>query len=211
MAHYRAAVLLVPMMSWAAPANRNETRFLWPTLRYCSQRIQWVPKWVVADMAYISLSDQRRIREECEVGVITKFRSDMKWMEPYTCDGIPRCMQGQRLEWLGYDAECQHQWFGAPPLNELCPRCWQQTQCPREFAYPASNHEILFGILPHAAPLAKHLVETVRPWIEPAQSFETHQLGLSSFFLNSLRIAWIMSLLADAVVLLRAHALLAAP
>jgi hypothetical protein len=51
----------------------------------------------------------------------------------------------------------------------------------------------------------------VRPWIEPAQSYEKNQLGLSTVFLNSLRLAWIMSLLADAAVLLRARALLQIP
>ena len=80
-----------------------------------------------------------------------------------------------------------------------------------EFAYPASAHEILLGLFPQATPLAKHLLEKVRPWVEPAQSYEKNQLGLRRFFLNSLHLTWIMTLLADAVVLLRAHALLSQP
>jgi hypothetical protein len=48
----------------------------------------------------------------------------------------------------------------------------------------------------------------VRPWIEPAQSFEKNQRGLSNVFFNSLRFTWAMALLADAAVLLRARALL---
>jgi hypothetical protein len=95
--------------------------------------------------------------------------------------------------------------------NQLCNWCWQQAHCPREFAYPASAHEILFGLLPQATPLAKHLLEKVRPWVEPAQSYDKNQLGLRRFFLNSLHLTWIMTLLADAVVLLRAHALLSQP
>jgi hypothetical protein len=55
------------------------------------------------------------------------------------------------------------------------------------------------------------VLQQVRPWIEPAQSFEKNQLGLSNVFLNSLRFAWVMSLLADAAVLLRAQALLGRP
>ena len=40
---------------------------------------------------------------------------------------------------------------------------------------------------------------------------EKNQLGLSKIFFNSLRLTWVMSLLADAVVLLRARALLSQP
>jgi hypothetical protein len=58
---------------------------------------------------------------------------------------------------------------------------------------------------------SQRLLQQVRPWIEPAQSYEKNQLGLSTVFLNSLRLAWIMSLLADAAVLLRARALLQIP
>jgi hypothetical protein len=54
-------------------------------------------------------------------------------------------------------------------------------------------------------------LQQVRPWIEPAQAYEKNQLGLGQMFLNSLRLTWCMALLADAVVLLRAHALLHAP
>jgi hypothetical protein len=54
-------------------------------------------------------------------------------------------------------------------------------------------------------------LQQVRPWIEPTQSFEKNQLGLSQLFLDSLRLTWCVSLLADAVVLLRALALLRAP
>ena len=70
----------------------------------------------------------------------------------------------------------------------------------------------------HAAILAEDTIdeqsdlsEEIGPWIEPAQSYEKHQLGLRKFFLNSLHLTWVMSLLADAVVLLRAQALLTAP
>jgi hypothetical protein len=58
---------------------------------------------------------------------------------------------------------------------------------------------------------SQRLLQQVRPWIEPAQSYEKNQLGLSQFFLNSLRLTWMMSLLADAAVLLRALALLRQP
>lgn len=198
-------------MSWAVPANRGEALFLWPSLRYCARQLQGLPNWVVGDMAYISLASQRPIREELQVAVVTRLRPDMHLIEPYDSQGIPRCPQGQALEWIGYDPIFQDQWFGAAKTDQLCIWCWQQAHCRRQFAYPASAHEILFGLLPQAAPLAKHLLDKVRPWVEPVQSYEKNQLGLRRFFLNSLHLTWIMCLLADTVVLLRAQALLSQP
>jgi hypothetical protein len=62
-----------------------------------------------------------------------------------------------------------------------------------------------------ASPTAQRVLQQVRPWIEPAQSFEKNQLGLGQVFLNGLRFAWAMALLADAVVLLRARVLAGRP
>jgi hypothetical protein len=57
--------------------------------------------------------------------------------------------------------------------------------------------------VPLASHVAERLLRQVRPWIEPAQSFEKNQLGLGQMFFNSLRLAWQMSLWADSAVLLR--------
>jgi hypothetical protein len=55
--------------------------------------------------------------------------------------------------------------------------------------------------------VSQRLLQQVRPRIEPAQSYEKNLWGLSQVFFNSLQLTWIMGLLADAVVLLRAQAL----
>jgi hypothetical protein len=54
-----------------------------------------------------------------------------------------------------------------------------------------------------ASRVAQRLLRQVRPWIEPAQSFEKNQLGLGQMFFNSLRLTWQMSLWTDSTVLLR--------
>ncbi len=95
--------------------------------------------------------------------------------------------------------------------EDLCARCWQTDTCPRHFGYPAAAHETLFGLLPLASRAAQRLLQQVRPWIEPAQSFEKNQLGLGQMFFNSLRLAWQMSLWADSAVLLRTMAWLDLP
>jgi hypothetical protein len=59
--------------------------------------------------------------------------------------------------------------------------------------------------------MAQRVLQQVRPWIEPAQSFEKNLLGLGEVFPNGLRFTWAMALLADTAVLLRARALLGRP
>jgi len=60
-------------------------------------------------------------------------------------------------------------------------------RCPRQFALRPAEHETLLGRLPLASGLAQSVLRQVRPWIEPAQSFEKNQLGLSNIFFYSLR------------------------
>jgi hypothetical protein len=101
---------------------------------------------------------------------------------------------------------------GARPTALVwCPHCWEASACPRQFSYEPQAHEILLGTVPLASRVAQRLLKQTRPWIEPAQSYEKNQLGLSAMFLNSLRLTWTLGLLADTVVLLRAHALLRQP
>ena len=211
LAHYEPSKLLVPLSTWAVPANRGEALFLYPSLRECQRRLGWLPQWVVGDMAYISLPTARRIRQEMDVAVITRLRPDMHLVDPYYGKGKTRCHQGQPLQWMHYGPEAQEQWFEAASPRTLCAWCWEQASCPREFSFAAARHEILFGRVPMDSWLARHLNERVRPWIEPLQSYEKNQLGLASFFLNSLQLTWIMCLLADLVVLLRAQAVLCSP
>jgi hypothetical protein len=78
----------------------------------------------------------------------------------------------------------------------------------RQFAHAPGAHETLLGLLPLNTQPSQRLLQKVRPWIEPAQSYEKNQLGLSQMFFNSLRLTWCMALLADAAVLLRAQAML---
>ena len=112
---------------------------------------------------------------------------------------------------LGYDGRAGEHWFGVGAQPELCRCCWEAACCPRQFADPPAQHETLLGRLPLASRLAQHVLQQVRPWIEPAQSFEKNQLGLSDVFFNSLRFTWTMALRADAALLLRARALLGRP
>jgi hypothetical protein len=205
--HYQTGVLLVPLISWVAPANVHEGGFLVPSLRYCQRRWQWCPPLIVADMGYLSAEAKQRSRELWQVAVLTKLRSDMKLVPPYVAWNQTVCPQGEPVEWLGYDHRADEHWFGVAKQAELCGCCWEAARCPKHFSFRPAEHETLLGLLPLASQSAQNLLQRARPWIEPAQSFEKNQLGLGDLFLNSLRFAWMMSLLADAAVLLRAKAL----
>lgn len=204
---YRAAVLLVPLVSWATPGNVAEGGLLVPSLRYCWRQWAWCPRFVVADMGYLAAQAKRYCRQQWNVAVLTHVRSDMKLVAPFVSEAQAACPQGEPLIWLGYDPMAQEHWFGVRETAPLCACCWQASSCLRQFVYPAEVHESLLGRLPLSSRSAQTLLRGVRPWIEPAQSFEKNQLGLSQVFLNSLRFTWSMALLADAAALLRAHAL----
>ena len=209
--HYPVGVQLVPLVSWVTPANVSEGGLLVPSLQYCQQQWGWCPPLVVADMGYLGAAAKQQCRERWRTAVLTKLRSDMKLVPPYVTWDQAACPQGEPLSWLGYDGRAGEHWFGVGAEPELCRCCWEAVRCPRQFAYPPAQHETLLGLLPLASRLAQQVLQQVRPWIEPAQSFEKNQLGLGDVFFNSLRFTWTMALLADAAVLLRARALLGRP
>jgi hypothetical protein len=205
------SVLLVPLMSWVAPANRSDALFLEPSLRYCQRHWNWTPDIVLADMAYINLARQRRLREELQVGVITKLRPDFDLPKAIELGVTLRCPQGQKLQWLGLHEKENLHWFAVRDPEPLCPWCWQQSQCPREFSFAPEDHEIVFGMIPVNSALGQRLLLRVRPWIEATQAYDKNRVGLAKMFFNSLRLTAIMALLADTTYLLRAHAILKSP
>jgi len=208
---HQRAVLLVPLVSWVTPANVSEGGLLVPSVAYCDRRWSWWPRYVVADMGYLAAESKRRCREHWRVAVVTHLRSDMKLVEPFVAEHLAACPQGQALQWMGYEVRDDEHWFGVVEPEALCSQCWEASQCPRQFAYAPALHETLLGLLPLNTQTAQRLLRQARPWIEPAQSYEKNQLGLTQMFLNSLRFTWCMSLLADAAVLLRVHAWLHQP
>ena len=205
------SVTLVPLVSWLTPGHVAEGGLLVPSLRWCARHLGWWPGLVVADMGYLAAESKKAAREQWQTAVVTKLRADMRLWPPYVTADRVECPHGQRLEWWEYEAETAQQWFRVAGEGSLCGACWEAAACPRHFAYPVAAHETLFGLLPLASRPAQRLLQQVRPWIEPAQSFEKNQLGLGQMFFNSLRLAWQMSLWADSAVLLRTMAWLDVP
>jgi hypothetical protein len=208
---YEPAVLLVPLVSWAAPAHVPDGYLLKPSIRQCQRRLGWRPDIVVGDLGYIHQQTKREIRQQWQVAVVTKLKRDMKIMEPFDAWDQMSCQQGQALQWLGYDTADSLHWFGVPAGESLCRYCWEASSCAKEFGYPPELSETLLGLLPLNTIVARRLIYQLRPWVEPYQSFEKNILGLNQIFLNSLRLTWTLTLLADAVGLLRALALLNSP
>ncbi len=204
-------ILLAPLISWAAPANRDDVVFLEPSVHYCARHLEWTPDIIVGDLGYLGLKGQRRLRENRHVALVTKFRSDMVLPDAFDDPFNLTCEQGQILRWLGFNEKEQLHWFGVSDPHPLCPWCWQQSSCPKEFSFSPRDHEILFGTIPFGSCVGQQLLRQARSWIEATQSYEKNQLGLSQFFLNSLRLTWIVCLLADTVALLRAKAMILEP
>jgi hypothetical protein len=205
------SVSLVPLVSWAAPAHVNEGVFLTASLRWCQRQLGWWPGIIVGDLAYVGAEGKRAARQQWQTAVVTRLRANMVLQPPYENAREVVCRQGQKLLWWEYEPASGLQWFKAPEQATLCPHCWEAAHCPRHFGYPADQHETLFGLLPLASHTAQRLLRQVRPWVEPAQSFEKNQLGLGQMFFNSLRLTWQMSLWADSAVLLRTMAWLDLP
>jgi len=208
---YEPAVLLVPLVSWAAPAHVPEGYLLKGSIRQCWQRLGWRPDIVVGDLGYINQQTKKEIRQSWQVAVVTKMKADMNIIEPFDAWDQMSCSQGQPLHWLGYEESQALHWFGVAPGDGLCQSCWQASSCPREFSYPPEHHETLLGLLPLNTVVARRLLGQARSWVEPCQAYEKNLLGLKHVFLNSLRLTWTVVLLADAVGLLRALALLSTP
>lgn len=204
-------MLLIPLVSWVTPANTSEGCLLKPSVHHCYQRWQWRPDFIVGDMGYIDAETKRLIRETWGVAVVTRLKENMNLVAPFQTPTQTACHHGQPLQWLGYEPSDQLHWFGVTDPNPLCACCWQASDCPRQFAFSPSDHETLLGLLPMNTQVSRRLLHQVRPWIEPAQSYEKNQLGLSQIFFNSLRLTWVMSLMADAAVLLRAKAMIDSP
>ncbi len=211
MRSYEPAVLLVPLVSWAAPAHVPEGYLLKSSIRQCQRRLDWRPDIVVGDLGNINQQSKREIRQKWQVAVVTKLKRDMKITEPFDAWDQMSCHQGQALQWLGYDTADSLHWFGVPAGESLCRYCWEASSCAKEFGYPPELSETLMGLLPLNTIVARCLIYQLRPWVEPYQSFEKNILGLNQMFLNSLRLTWTLSLLADAVGLLRALVLLNSP
>lgn len=205
------AVLLIPISTWVAPAHLPEGYLLEASVRQCQHRLGWRPDIIVGDLAYIRQEVKKAIRQQYGVAVVTKMKPDMNLIDAFDTWNQMSCVHGEPLRWLDYEPDEQTHWFGPEPGAQLCQHCWVASQCPREFAYPAQCHETLLGLLPLNTCAAQQLLNQVRCWIEPTQSYDKNRLGLKRVFLNSLRLAWTFSLLADGAVLLRARALLTQP
>lgn len=198
---------LIPLVSWLTPAHVPEGYLLKPSLQQCWRRFGWRPDIVVGDLGYIHGQTKREIRQTWRVAVVTKLKAGMTIIAPFESTKCVTCPQGQPLQWLEYNEPEDLHCFGVRAADPLCSQCWQVSGCSREFDYPPGHHETLLGLIPLSTLPGQQLLHQARSWIEASQSFEKNVLRLNLQFLNSLRLAWGLGLMADAVVLLRTLAL----
>jgi hypothetical protein len=204
-------VLLIPLISWATPAHVPEGYLLKASVQQCYRRFGFCPAIVVGDLGYIHQETKKEIRQQWNVAVVTKLKTGMNLVDPFDAWDQVSCVQGQTLQWVAYDETDQTHCFIPSSQEHLCGWCWEASGCPKEFWYRADLSETLLGLMPLSTVAAQRLLKQVRSWIEPSQSYDKNLLGLNQMFLNSLRLVWTLTLLSDAVALLRARALMARP
>jgi hypothetical protein len=158
----------------------------------------WYPNLIVTVRGSIEAGSKHHLRES--------RHKKMRSLPPFEASEQALSEQGQSLQWPGYEPADQLHWFGVTDTNPLGPWWWHSVECARKFSCRPAAHETLLGLRPMNTRASQRLLPQVRPWIDPAQSYGKNQLGVNDVFLNSLRLAWTMSLLADAAVLLRVRA-----
>ena len=208
---YTPAVMLVPLVSWAAPANVSEAGFPCPA---CMSPP--APGVVVAadyrrghglsgcrSRSYLSEKLARgsrdQIEDQHESGAALCCLEPSRVPSGSTVALAGICSTGRSpLVWRQWRAALLPTLLGSIGLQTAIRVC-------------SSDHETSVRVAAPGQPAELNCCSSRRPWIEPTQSYDRNQLGLSQVFFNSLRLTWCMSLLADAAGPLRNHALLHAP
>ena len=89
---YERGVLLVPLVSWVAPANLSEGCLLRPSVAHSWQRWQWRPDFIVGDMGYIDAATKRAVREQWQVAVVTRLKENMNLVQKADDETVRRAI-----------------------------------------------------------------------------------------------------------------------
>ena len=70
--------LMVPLVSFIAPANVHEGDFLNSMVRHCKNKLSLHIDIIVGDMSYISSDQKMRLRRQSNTAVLTRVRENMQ-------------------------------------------------------------------------------------------------------------------------------------
>ena len=138
LARYPRGVLLVPLVSWVAPANVSEGCRLRPSVQHCWRRWQWRPDVTVGDMGYIDAASKQRIRERWQAAVVTRLKENLLLVPPFATATTAACPQGQVVAVAGLcrpERRCapaagkpERARASSPIRRRITRRCW--ASCP---------------------------------------------------------------------------------
>ena len=194
--------LMVPLVSFIAPANIHEGDFLNSMIRHSKNALSLHIDIIVGDMGYISSEQKMRLRRQSNTAVLTRVRENMQPPKEYFDYGCPECPEGIPLCWDAYDAETEMHCYTSPLDNPACDTCWQHGNCYQELYVSPSIDEHHFGMIPLHTKVSQKLLQKIRPQVERGFENDKNKLYLNRFFVNSLNLANILSHLSDACQIL---------
>lgn len=194
--------LMVPLVSFIAPANVHEREFLNPMIRNSKNELSLHINIILGDMSYISSEQKMQLRRQSHTAVLTRVRENMQPPKEYFDYGCPECLEGIPLCWDGYDAETEMHCYTTPIDNPTCDTCWQHGNCYQELYVSPSIDEHHFGMIPLHTKVSQRLLQKIRPQVERGFENDKNKLYLNRFFVNSLKLAKILGHLSDACQIL---------
>lgn len=193
----------VPLYSLARSASKADVEMLKPLLNFAKRRFgDCLPmNFVLGDKGYVSAPRAKFLRENWNVALIVKPKSDMRPPAGTDTDGCPVCPLGRRLIWDEYDPLDGTLVYRA--CEDSCTGCSASFIRPAHFEFSAADHETFWGMIPSHSRLAKQLMRTFRPRIESGFNAAKNSYGLSQLVLNSLTLTQQLCTMTDVVHMLK--------
>jgi hypothetical protein len=190
--------LLIPLVSFIAPANVHEGQFLSSMIQNTPNELSLYIDVVVGDMGYISSDQKMELRKQSHTAVLTRVRENMSPPREYFDWGCPECPEGIPLSWDGYDPGTEMHCYITPIDPPACSLCRLHGNCYQEFYVSSLVDEHHFGIIPLHTKVSQRLLQEIRPQVERGFENDKNKLYLNRFFVNTLKIARILGYLSDA-------------
>lgn len=185
----------VALLSLVAPAHQHDEHFLLPLLDL-AKMVGVDVNYVVADVAYIDTNQKKKAKEQYGVVVHTAKKENTKLPIDVNKDGVPECILGIPMKWLGYDYEAGVHSYGCG-VDE----CGFKLACEVK-TIKSEDYPIAFGEIPTHTKVSHELIKK-RKLIEPEFWRDKKLYGLERITLMNEDNVHFLSVMADICNLLK--------